>query len=163
CLSTFLAGGGLNLESTTTVELALTLGAGVAVAAAIAFAPAGVPVSGAWPIGLLFGLAALTAISVAWSVAPDASWQEAAQLLAYPAMGLLIVTLMLAYSRGALAAALLGAAVWLCLLPRRLRGASMLIVCVICAGAVVAFDFSSSALSSEAVALSRRVSAGHQL
>jgi hypothetical protein len=257
CLSTFVAGGGLNLESTTTVELTLTLLAGLAAAAAIAFAPAGAPLSGAWPIALLFALAALTGISVAWSVAPDASWRETGQLvaygavfaaaallaraapgrwqgvlagvviaavavcgyallakvlpaqldrddpyarlrvpyeywnatglaaaigivaclwlgtrrsghalasaLAYPATGLLIVTLLLAYSRGALAAGALGAAAWLCLVRRRLRGAAMLIVCATCAGAIVAFDFSSSALSSEAVALSRRVSAGHQL
>ncbi len=257
CFSTFVAGGGLNLESSTTVELALTLLAGLAAAAAIALAPAGAPLAGAWPVALLFALAALTGISVAWSVAPDASWQEAGQLLAYgavlagaallaraapgrsqgvlagvaiaavavcgyallakvlpaqldrndpyarlrvpyeywnatglaaaigivaclwlgtrrighallsalayPAMGLLVVTLMLAYSRGALAAALLGVATWLCLVPRRLRGAGMLIACSACAGAVVAFAFSSSALSSEAVALQRRVSAGHQL
>jgi hypothetical protein len=83
--------------------------------------------------------------------------------LAYPAMGLSMVTLMLAYSRGALAVALLGALAWLCLVPRRLRGATMLIVCGGCAAAVVGFDFASSALSSEGVVLARRVSAGHQL
>src|SRR5208283_4448004 len=47
--------------------------------------------------------------------------------LAYPATGVLLLTLLLAYSRGALAALLLGAALWLCLVPLRLRGASVLI------------------------------------
>lgn len=257
CVCTFLAQGGLDLESRTTVELTLTLTGGVACAAAILLSKRSALGSGLWAIGLLFALAALTAVSVAWSVAPDASWQEAGLLLsygalfaaavllaraapgqwasvlagvilatvvicgyallsksfpaqldqvdlsarlrvpfgywnatgltaalgivaclwlgtrraghallsalAYPAMGLLIVTLVLSYSRGALAAALIGATIWLCIVPLRLRGALMLIVCGACASVVVAFDFSSSALSSEGVALSQRVSAGHQL
>lgn len=257
CTCTFLAGGGLDLESRTSLELVLTLGGGLLAASAIAFAPRGARHSGLWATGLLFGLAALVAISVSWSVSPDTSWQEAGLLLsygalfaaaallaratpgrwsgvllgiviaavvvcgyallakvlpaqldsadpyarlrvpydywnatglsaamgivaclwlgtrrvgnalvsalAYPAIGLLIVTLMLAYSRGALAVAFIGAAIWLCLVPRRLRGALMLIVCGGAAAVVVGFDFSSSALSSEAVALSARVKAGHQL
>ena len=38
--------------------------------------------------------------------------------LAYPAMGLMLVTLLLAYSRGALVALLLGLALWFCIVPR---------------------------------------------
>lgn len=257
CFSTFVATGGLDLETRTVVELALTLLAGVAAAIAIVAAPRQAPLSGAWSIGLLFGLAALTAISVGWSVSPDAAWQEAGLLLcyssvfgaaallaraapagwrgvlagiaiaaiaicgyalltkvfpaqldrddiyarlrapygywnatgllaamgilaclwlgarrsghallsalAYPAIGLLMVTLMLAYSRGALAVAAIGVAIWLCIVPLRLRGALMLLVCGICAAAVVGFAFSSAALSSEGVAIAQRVSAGHQL
>jgi O-Antigen ligase len=257
CASTFVAGGGLNLEATSSVEIVLTLLAGVLAAVAIVLAPLHAHRSGTWAIALLFGLAALTALSVAWSVAPDASWQEASLLLtysavfaaaallsriapgrwqgvlggvllaavvvcgyallskvfpghldpndpyarlrapyeywnatglaaamgivtclwlgtrrhghalmgalAYPAMGLMMVTLMLAYSRGALAVALLGAAAWLCLVPRRLRGLAMLSTCGLCAAAVVGFDFASSALSSEGVSLARRISAGDQL
>ncbi len=257
CMATFVATGGLDLETRVLVEAVLTLLASVAAAAAIVAAPAGARLAGAWPIGLLFGFAALTAISVGWSVSPDASWQEAGQLLcysavfgavallarasprswsgviagvalaavvvcgyalltkvfpaqldhddvyarlrapygywnatgltaalgilaclwlgarreghallsalAYPACGLLMVTLMLAYSRGALAVALIGSAIWLAIVPLRLRGALILIVCGACAAVVVGFAFSSHALSSEAVALGQRVSAGHQL
>lgn len=257
CTSTFIATGGLALETRVPIELALTLAAGVAAAIAILAAPRGARLCGMWPTGLLFALAALTAISVAWSVSPDTSWQEAGQLLcygavfgatallvrawpgswqgvllgvamaavivcgyalltkvfpaqlaahesvarlrapygywnatgltaamgiiaclwlgsrrsghallsamAYPAMGLLMVTLVLAYSRGALAVALIGAAIWLCLVPLRLRGALMLIVCGALAAAVIGFAFSSHALSAEGVALAQRVSAGHQL
>jgi hypothetical protein len=257
CACTFIATGGLSLESRTTVELLLTLLAGAAAAASILLAPRGTRYSGAWPTALLFGFTALTAISVAWSVSPDTSWQEAGQLLAYgslfgavvllaraapgswsgvlggiviatvvicgyallskvfpaqlaagesvarlrapfgywnatglcaaigivgclwlgtrraghalisalayPAMGLLMLALMLAYSRGALAAALIGVAAWLCLIPLRLRGTLMLIVCGAFAAVPVAFDFKSAALSSEGATLSARVSAGHQL
>lgn len=257
CACTFTATGGLQLESRTNVELLLTLLAGVVAAAAIVIAPRGTRYAGAWPTALLFGFTALTAVSVAWSVSPDASWQEAGQLLAYsalfaalvlvartmpgrwegvlagvvvatlvicgyalltkvfpaqlaanesvarlrapfgywnatglcaaigivgclwlgtrraghallsalayPAMGLLMVALMLAYSRGSLAVALIGVVVWLCLVPLRLRGVLMLIACGAFAAIPVAFDFASSALSSEGILLPARVSAGHQL
>jgi tetratricopeptide (TPR) repeat protein len=83
--------------------------------------------------------------------------------LAYPAMGLLLVTLVLAYSRGALAALALGLVLWFCLVPLRLRGAAVLIVGMLGAGAVVAWDFSRHALSSEGVPLGERATAGHQL
>jgi hypothetical protein len=83
--------------------------------------------------------------------------------LAYPAMGLLLVTLMLAYSRGALAALVLGVALWLCIVPLRLRGVAVLLIGALSAGLVVAWDFSRHALSTEDVALGERVSAGHQL
>ncbi|HWX75810.1 MAG TPA: O-antigen ligase family protein, partial [Solirubrobacteraceae bacterium] len=82
---------------------------------------------------------------------------------AYPAMGLMLTTVMLAYSRGALAALLVGAVVWFWIVPLRLRGASVLVVGAIGAGIVVAFAFSTHALSSDSVALSARTSAGHQL
>jgi cytochrome c-type biogenesis protein CcmH/NrfG len=83
--------------------------------------------------------------------------------LAYPAMGLLLLTLVLAYSRGALAALAVGLALWFCVVPLRLRGATLLIVGALGAGAVAAWDFSRHALSSEGVALAQRDTAGHQL
>lgn len=257
CMATFVATGGLSLETRAPMEMALTLISSLAAAAAILTAPRGARLCGMWPTALLFCLAALTAVSLSWSVAPDTSWQEAgllfsygaafgatallvrsapaswrgvligivlaavivcgyalltkvfpAQLdrgevparlrapygywnatgltaamgilaclwlgarrsghallsaLGYPAMGLMIVTLMLAYSRGALAVALIGGAIWLLIVPRRLRGAGMLIVCSAGAAVVVGFDFATHALSSEGVALSERVTAGRQL
>jgi len=82
---------------------------------------------------------------------------------AYPAMSLMLATLLLAYSRGALAALVIGMAAWFCIVPLRLRGASVLIVGALGASAVVGFAFSTHALSSDNVALSARTSAGHQL
>ncbi len=83
--------------------------------------------------------------------------------LAYPALGLMLLTLMLAYSRGALVALVLGLALWFCLVPLRLRGAAILISSAVCAGGVVAWDFSTHALNSDNLALDVRTSAGHQL
>jgi O-antigen ligase len=273
------------------VEIALTLACGIGIAAAILLAPAdrsretlafdrsgetlasgehppfgqhprfGQRVYGAWSVGLLLALAALSALSVIWSVQPDASWQDAGRLfaysalfalavllaraapahwsavlggvllaavivcgyalltkifpdaigvaqnnghvyarlqapygywnaiglaaaigaigcmwlgarrtghalanaLAYPAMGLMLVTLLLAYSRGALAALVLGLALWLCLVPLRLRGAAVLCVGTLGALVVVAWDFSQHALTTDDIPLAERVSAGHQL
>ena len=83
--------------------------------------------------------------------------------LAYPAAGLMLVTLMLAYSRGALVALVLGLAVWFCIVPLRLRGTAVLLAGVLGAGLVVAWDFSRHALTTEGIALGARVSAGQQL
>jgi Tfp pilus assembly protein PilF len=83
--------------------------------------------------------------------------------LAYPAMGLLLLTLVLAYSRGALAALAVGLLLWFCVTPLRLRGAALLIAGAIGAVAVAAWDFSKHALSSEGVPLAERAVAGHQL
>jgi hypothetical protein len=257
CAIAFVGGGGLSLGAITRLEIGLTIGSGLVVAAVAIFAPGSGPLYGAWAVALLFGFGALAALSVAWSVQPDASWQDAGRLLAYsaffgasvaivravpgrwpgllggvtlaavvvcgyalltkifpaqldasdvyarlrapygywnaigltaamgaigclwlgarragnvllsalayPAMGLMIVTVMLAYSRGALAALALGLVVWLCIVPLRLRGALLLIVAGAGAAVVVVWDFSKHALNSERVALPERVSAGHQL
>ncbi|HYM45338.1 MAG TPA: O-antigen ligase family protein, partial [Solirubrobacteraceae bacterium] len=262
CSVTFLAKGGLNLESMTTTEMALTLAGGLAAAVAVLFTPAARSLLrgrkyGLWPVGLLLGFTVLSALSVVWSVQPDAAFKDALRLLAYsavfgaavalvrlaperwsailgglalaavvvcgyalatkifpgklaplatyarlqepygywnaiglsaamgaiccmwlgarraghallsalayPAMGVLLVTLMLAYSRGALVALAIGLALWFCIVPLRLRGAAVLIVAALGAGAVVAWDFSKHALTTDAVPLGERATAGHQL
>ncbi|MGA7705827.1 MAG: O-antigen ligase family protein, partial [Solirubrobacteraceae bacterium] len=260
CFATFLARGGLDLSRMTTLELTTTLLAGALVSGAVLVAARELRARGLWSVGLLLAFAGLTGISVVWSVAPDASWQDAGRMLsysglfaaavalawiapggwrallgatvlaavlvcayalltkvlpgdlglsaeanlyarlqepygywnaigltaamgtigclwlgarraghallsalAYPATGLLIVTLMLAYSRGALAALAIGVAAWMCLVPLRLRGARVLIVGGVCAAPVVAWDFSRHALSGDGVALAVRAHAGHQL
>jgi hypothetical protein len=260
CFATFLARGGLNLAPMTTLELTTTLAAGAVVTGAVALTAAGFRARGLWSVGLLLAFTALTGISVAWSVAPDASWQDAGRMLtysglftaavalawiapggwrallggvvlaavlvcayalltkvlpgdlalsaeanfyarlqepygywnaigltaamgtigclwlgarraghalltalAYPATGLLIVTLMLAYSRGALAALAIGVVAWMCLVPLRLRGARVLIVGAVGATPVVTWAFSRHALSGDGVALGVRTNAGHQL
>jgi Flp pilus assembly protein TadD len=259
CLITFIAGAGLNLDPTTTVEIGLTVGCGLAAAAILLLAPRGRAAHGLWPAALLLAFAALSALSVVWSVQPDESWQAASRLfaysavfalavllaraaprgwsavlggvllacavicgyalltkvfpnrlgiqqvvyyarlrepygywnatglaaalgaiaclwlgarrsghallsaLAYPAMAVMLVTLMLAYSRGALVALIVGAALWLCLVPLRLRGATVLVVGGLGAGIVVAWDFSRGALTTDTATLSTRIDAGHQL
>jgi len=83
--------------------------------------------------------------------------------LAYPAMGVMLVTLMLAYSRGALVALVLGVVLWLSIVPLRLRGAAVLLSGAAGAAVVIAWDFSQHALSSEGVPEAMRTKAGHQL
>jgi hypothetical protein len=257
CFVTFYAKGGLSLETMTTTEIALTCASAVAIVAAILVAPPGRRAHGVWSLGLLLAFAALTALSVAWSVQPDESWQDAGRMfsycgafaaalalvriapsrwpavmggvtvagvivcayalltkifpgqlvpasgvarldqpygywnaigltaaigaiccmwlgarrtghallsaMAYPAMALLLLTLLLAYSRGALAALAIGLALWFVLVPLRLRGAAVMIVGGLGAGAVAAWAFSTHALSAEGVALGTRATAGHRL
>jgi O-antigen ligase len=258
CFITFFAGGGLPpVQQMTTMEIILTLGCAVVVAGAVILTPPGRRAYGLWPVGLLLAFSALTALSVVWSVQPDASWQDAGRMLAfsavfgaavalvraaptrwpavlggvtlaavvvcgyalltkvfpagldahdiyarlqapygywnaigltaamgvigcmwlgarraghallsalaYPAMGLLLLTLMLAYSRGALIALAVGLALWFCIVPLRLRGAAVLLSGAVGAGLVVAWDFSRHALSADSVALHARVLAGRQL
>jgi len=261
CFVAFLAGGGLNLGDMTTVEMTLTIGSGLIVTAAVLLAPArahtGARPFGLWPVGLLIAFAALTALSVVWSVQPDDSFKDAGRMLAYsgvfgasvvlarvlparwpavlggvilaavvvcgyalltkvfpdqfdasdiyarlrapfsywnaigltaamgaigcmwlgarraghallsalayPAMGLMLLTLMLAYSRGALVALVIGLAMWFCIVPLRLRSAAVLLCGAVAAGGVVAWDFSTHALNSDSIALGARADAGHQL
>jgi Flp pilus assembly protein TadD len=258
CFITFFAGGGLPpVQQATTTEIILTLGCGAIVAGAVLLTAAGRRVYGLWSVGLLLAFAALSALSVVWSVQPDASWQNAGLMfaysavfgaavalaraaparwpavlggvilaavivcgyalltkvfparldahdiyarlqapygywnatglmaamgvigcmwlgarraghallsaLAYPAIGLLLLTLMLAYSRGALFALGLGLVLWFCIVPLRLRGAAVLLTGAACAGLVVAWDFSRTALSTDSIALHARVVAGRQL
>jgi hypothetical protein len=83
--------------------------------------------------------------------------------LAYPAMGLALLTLVLAYSRGALAALIVGLLLWFSVVPLRLRGASVLLCGAVGAAAVAGWDFASHALSSENVGVAERTAAGHRL
>jgi O-antigen ligase len=256
CLVTFYAKGGRNLETMTATEMGLTIGVGVLFAASVLLLPLAGRRHGSLTLALLLALTALTALSVVWSVQPDATWRDAGRMLSYsavfagaialvrlaprrwtavlggvvlaavavcayglaskvfpslagpspparlrepfgywnavglaaamgvigcmwlgarrrghalisslsyPACGLLLLTLLLAYSRGALAALAVGVVLWLWVVPLRLRGATVLIVGGLGAGTVATWDFSRHALSAEGVSLAERTSAGHEL
>jgi hypothetical protein len=257
CLISFYAKGGLNVESMTATEMALTVVSGAIVALVALLAPARGRVHGVWPAVLLFAFAALSAVSIVWSVQPEYSWLDAGRLLAYasafaaaialaravperwpailgglalsavivcgyallskvfpasidpsntfarinepygywnavglsaamgvicctwlgarrsghallralayPAVGLLLTTLVLAYSRGALAALAIGLLLWFAAAPLRLRSAALLLLGALGAGVVLAWDLSRHALTTEAAALPERVQAGHEL
>ncbi len=83
--------------------------------------------------------------------------------LAYPALMVLLVTLMLAYSRGALLALALGLAFYFATVPLRLRSLSVLALGALGAAPVVAWAFSRTALSADHVLLGARVHDGHLL
>jgi hypothetical protein len=91
------------------------------------------------------------------------SGHAAVNALAWPGLALLLVCLMLAYSRGALLAAVLGIGVWLCIVPLRLRSASLLLGVAAATAPVVAWAFAQDGLTLDSPPLDLRVSAGHQL
>jgi O-Antigen ligase len=81
--------------------------------------------------------------------------------LAVPAIAVLLSALLLAASRGAVLAAVVGLVVWFVLSPHRLR--SVLILALGGAGgaAVAAWGLSTRGISSDGVAIATRTSAGH--
>jgi hypothetical protein len=83
--------------------------------------------------------------------------------LAYPVLMVLLVTLMLAYSRGALLALALGLGFYFATVPLRLRSLSVLGLGALGAAPVVAWAFSETALSADRVVLGARVHYGHLL
>jgi hypothetical protein len=102
---------------------------------------------------------------------PGALWlgtrrtgHQTVNALAYPALGLLVLTMLLSYSRGALLAAAVGAAFWLiCVKPLRLRAAAVLLVGGTGGMAAAAWAFAQGPLSDDRVPLGLREQAGLQL
>jgi tetratricopeptide (TPR) repeat protein len=78
----FGAKGGSELSRTTTVEMLLILAGGLLVAFSIAYGPRERLYGGA-TLAFFAAYAALTALSVLWSVSPDLSWIEANRTLSY--------------------------------------------------------------------------------
>lgn len=107
-------------------------------------------------------MAAMGVVACVWLGSRRAG-HGALNAVAYPAAGLLLVTLFLTYSRGALLALVIGLVVWFTAVPLRLRGAMVLLVAGAGAGAVLAWAFSRAALTQENVALAVRSSDGHRL
>lgn len=87
----------------------------------------------------------------------------AINVLAYPVLGVALVALLLAYSRGALLAMAIGCAFWFAAVPLRLRGAAVLGTTGAAALLVSGWAFSQDALSKDRIPLVERVAAGHRL
>jgi tetratricopeptide (TPR) repeat protein len=80
--------------------------------------------------------------------------------LAWPLLGLFTLTMLLSFSRGSIVAAVVGVAVWLAIVPLRLRSLAVLVPSILVAGAVTAWAFGQSALTDDRVALADRKEAG---
>jgi hypothetical protein len=91
------------------------------------------------------------------------SGHGALSALAAPAATLLLTTIMLAYSRGALLALAIGCGFWFAAVPLRLRGLAVLVLGALGTVPIVAWTFSQHALSANNVVLGDRTSAGHRL
>ena len=76
---------------------------------------------------------------------------------------LLLVTLLLSFSRGALIASGVGLAVWFALVPLRLRGLAVLVPGLAGAGLVTVWAFTQDALTENRAPLGERIGAGHRL
>jgi tetratricopeptide (TPR) repeat protein len=108
-------------------------------------------------------MAALGVPGVLW-LGTRRTGHQTLNALAYPALGLLGLTMLLSYSRGALLAAAAGAAFWLLTVkPLRLRAAAVLLVGATGAGVAAAWAFSQGPLSDDRVPLGLREQAGLQL
>jgi len=107
-------------------------------------------------------MAALAAPGCLW-LGARRSGHAAISALAYPALGLLVATILLAYSRGALLALACGCALWFAVVPLRLRGVAVLATSALGGGLVALWTFAQSPLSSDNVPLADRASAGHEL
>jgi len=115
CVIVFAATGGTDLGPTTWVEIVLTA-IGAACAIAVVLLGARGPAWGVVAVGLFAALAALTYLSIAWSVQPANSWVEANRTLSYlAAFGAAVALARLAPTRwSALVGAVAGVAVVTC-------------------------------------------------
>ncbi len=106
--------------------------------------------------------AALGVPSCLWLGARRHGYGPAAAL-AYPALGLLIVTMLLAYSRGTLLALAIGLIFWFAVTPLRLRGAAVLLCAAAGAVPVALWAFAREGLTTDRLPTALRAPAGHQL
>jgi len=83
--------------------------------------------------------------------------------LAYPATGVLILTILMAYSRGALLAAGVGIGLWLIVAPLRLRSAMVLLPSILLGGIAAWWTFGQEGLSKDQIPLAIRSNAGTEL
>jgi O-antigen ligase len=81
--------------------------------------------------------------------------------LAVPAIGVLVATVLLSYSRGALLAAVIGLACWFVFVPLRLRGVLVLALGVIAGGAVMLWALGVPGITSDGQTMHTQITAGH--
>jgi tetratricopeptide (TPR) repeat protein len=100
------------------------------------------------PLGYTNALGSMAAVT-----APAALWLGArrggglSSALAYPAMGVLLLTVLLTQSRGALAALIVAAALWLVFVPLRLRTVPVIALPAIAVAPVAAWALSKDAFT----------------
>jgi tetratricopeptide (TPR) repeat protein len=106
-------------------------------------------------------MAALGVPPMLW-LAARRTGHAAANALAWPAIGVLLVAMMLSYSRGALVALVVGVGLWFLIVPLRLRATVALAAGVLGAAPVVAWAFSQDGLTTDRAPIAARVDAGHE-
>jgi len=86
------------------------------------------------------------------------SGSPAGRALAYPALGMAVVAILLTQSRGALGAALVGAALWFLIVPLRLRSLPVALLPAIAAAPVSAWALSKDPFSKSLQSLAAKES-----
>ena len=109
------------------------------------------------------GLTAALGVPPALWLGARRSGHGAVNALAYPVMGILLLTMLLAYSRGSLLAVGVGCAFWFAVVPLRLRGVAVLAGGAIGALAVTVWVFAQDTLTKDGVPLGERATSGHEL
>ena len=109
------------------------------------------------------GLTAAFGIPIATWLGSRRDGHAALAALAYPAIGVLVLTILMAYSRGAVVAVFAGLTFWLVVTPLRLRAATVLIPASL--GGVIAamWAFGQSGLSDDEAPILLRSDAGTEL
>jgi cytochrome c-type biogenesis protein CcmH/NrfG len=106
-------------------------------------------------------MAAMGVPPLLW-LAARRSGHAALNALAWPGLALLLICLMLSYSRGALIALAAGVALWLAIVPLRLRGLAALAGGIAGAAALVVWAFAQDGLTTDNAPMAARVDAGHE-
>jgi hypothetical protein len=91
------------------------------------------------------------------------SGHAAINALAYPALAILLLTVLLSYSRGSLLAVAVGCAFWFAVVPLRLRGVAVLAAGAAGALAVSGWVFGQDTLTKDNVPIAQRATSGHEL
>jgi hypothetical protein len=109
------------------------------------------------------GLTAAMAVPPLLWLAARRTGYGVAAAMAWPALGLVFVCLMLSYSRGSLIALGVGLAVWFAAVPLRLRAVAALACSALAAVPLVLWAFAQDGLTVDRAPMSARVDAGHEL
>ncbi|HEY4096938.1 MAG TPA: O-antigen ligase family protein, partial [Baekduia sp.] len=109
------------------------------------------------------GLTAALGVPPALWLGARRSGHAALNALAYPIMGILLLTVLLAYSRGSLLAVAVGAAFWFAVVPLRLRGVVVLAIGALGALAVTGWVFAQDTLTKDNVPIAERTTSGYEL
>ena len=106
-------------------------------------------------------MAAMGVPPMLW-LAARRSGHAAVNALAWPALGVLLICVMLSYSRGTLIALAVGLAAWFAIVPLRLRGLVALAAAVVATALVVLWTFAQDGLTTDNAPMAARVDAGHE-
>jgi hypothetical protein len=145
------------------VVTAYAVGTKVFAAGATGYEPVSARLNAPFDYWNVVGALAAMGVPLALWVGSRRDGHGALVALAPPAICLLLVTVMLSYSRGSLIALVVGLAFWFSVVPLRLRSASILAIGAAGAAIVVAWTFSETVLTTDNEPLAARASAGHEL